>query len=256
MNTVPTGIQNEMETSKLTNDDFWRNYWRGKASAFSLDVTPRYLFADVIQAFVPQGIRSFLELGGFPGYFSVLFKKLYGAEATLCDSYIDEEAVNSLCRANAVDGIRVIKADLFELHTDPFDVVLSAGLIEHFADPAEVIAKHFELVNEGGYVIIGVPNFKGLNGLVQRISAPSVYRAHNLDVMKFQVLTDACQVNRAEVLYLDYYGKFGIWLEDWEQRSVFTRTFISLINQLRHLIWFESRSLSPYIVCIARKQPQ
>lgn len=245
-----------METNKLTNDEFWQNYWRGKTSAFSLAVTPRYLFADVIQAYVPQGIHSFMELGGFPGYFSVLFKKLYGVEAKLCDTYIDEEAVSALCRANAVDGIRLIKADLFELQTEPVDVVLSAGLIEHFADPAEVIARHFEFVKEGGYVVIGVPNFLGLNGLLQRISAPSVYRAHNLEAMKFQLLRDACQANHAEVLYLDYYGRFGVWLEGWEKRSFLTRALVSLVNRLRHLIRFESRLFSPYIVCIARRQPQ
>lgn len=243
-----------MGTMNLTDDDFWKGYWRDKASAFSLKVTDKYLFADIIRAYIPRGIQTFMELGGFPGYFSVLFKKLYGADAKLCDIYVDENAVKTLCKANEVADIGVIRENVFNLRTSKVDVVLSAGLVEHFANPAEIIKKHFEFVNEGGYVIIGVPNFLGLNGWVQKWADRKLYDAHNLDAMRLATLIGACEANDAEVIYANYYGKFGIWLENFQGRSFATRAFLSLVNKVRYLIWFESRMFSPYIICIARKR--
>lgn len=242
-----------MNTTNLTGDAFWEKYWRDKESAFNLVVADNYLYADVIQTYIPKGINSFMEIGGFPGYFSVLFKKLYGVEAKLCDTYIDERAINALCKANHIDSIKAIKEDIFKLETEKVDVVLSAGLIEHFSNPADIINKHFDFLNDRGYAIIGVPNFLGLNGLLQRLMDNSLYRAHNLDAMRFSTLIDACHANNAEILYIGYYGKFALWLEDISKRSFVTRACLKLVNKMRNFIWFESKIFSPFIICIARK---
>jgi hypothetical protein len=72
--------------------------------------------------------------------------------------------------------------------------------------------------------------------------------------MKFATLTSACHANHADVLYINYYGRFGIWLEGFDGRSFLPRALLSVVNRLRHVIPFESRLFSPYIICIARKR--
>jgi len=243
-----------MNTTNLTSDAFWEKYWSDKQSAFNLVITDSHLYADVIQAYIPKGIGSFMEIGGFPGYFSVLFKKFYGVEAKLCDTYIDEGAVNALCEANHIDSIKLINADVFKLETEKVDVVLSAGLVEHFTNPTDIINKHFDFLNDRGYVIIGVPNFLGLNGLLQRLMDNSLYRAHNLDAMRFPTLIDACHANNAEVIYIGYYGRFALWLENISEIHFITRACLWFINKSRYFIRFESRIFSPFIICIARKR--
>ena len=47
-----------------------------------------------------------------------------------------------------------------------FDVVFSAGVVEHFTDPTEVIRIHLELMKNGGFLIIMMPNYA--NGSLYR----------------------------------------------------------------------------------------
>lgn len=242
-----------MNSLSLTDSEFWKRYWQGRDQLFNIVINDNYLYFDVISAHLPMKIKTFMEIGGFPGYFSILFRKFFRAEAKLCDTYIDEAAIRRLCATNGVDSIEAIRADIFDLQTAKVDVVLSAGFIEHFADPLEIISKHFDFVNDGGYVIIGVPNFLGLNGLLQRVVDNVLYKAHNLDAMKHVTLSDACRRNNAEVLHIGYYGRFGLWLENLDGRSLVTRLILKMLNMLRYLVWFESKILSPFTLCIARK---
>jgi SAM-dependent methyltransferase len=64
-----------------------------------------------------------------------------------------------------------------------FDAVFSLGLIEHFADPQPVVAAHARLLKPGGVLILGVPNFRGLNWALLKVFRPSVFAWHNLETM-------------------------------------------------------------------------
>lgn len=58
------------------------------------------------------------------------------------------------------------------------DLVLSCGLVEHFADTTACIRALAGMVRPGGMLLTIVPNMHGLVGRFQRVIAPSVYRVH------------------------------------------------------------------------------
>jgi len=72
--------------------------------------------------------------------------------------------------------------DLFSttFSRESFDLVHSAGLIEHFDDPLPLVKIHLDLVRPGGTVLISVPNYGGVYGAMGRRFGPSNLALHNL----------------------------------------------------------------------------
>lgn len=243
--------------SKLTSEEYWSEYWHSKSDSLICEVPEKYLFSDIIEQYLPKGRGcSFLEIGGFPGYFSVFFKKYFGCQVTLLDYYIDKQIVADLCHKNNIPpDIALIEGDLFNNHhKEKFDVVMSAGFIEHFTDSEEVIRKHVEMLKVNGYLLIGLPNFKGLNGLLQHLMDRENMQGHNLACMDIGLLERIFKQQKIEVLHADYYGKFSLWLEKIERRSFITRSFIWLSNILgSFLVRKESKLFAPFIFLIGRK---
>jgi SAM-dependent methyltransferase len=66
------------------------------------------------------------------------------------------------------------------LPRDSFDLVFSAGFIEHFEDGCGVVRTIGEYVKPGGVLITLVPNLVGVWGPVQRRLDPEVYSVHTL----------------------------------------------------------------------------
>jgi SAM-dependent methyltransferase len=111
--------------------------------------------------------------------------------------------------------IDVVVGDVFDVELPrSYDVVLSGGLVEHFRDPARVLERHHDFVADGGTVAVTVPNFLGLNGLVQQWFDRETLATHNLALMRPDVLAAAVAaagpVAESEGFY---YGGFRAWLE-------------------------------------------
>lgn len=175
--------------SALTTPDHWDDYW-GEA-VLPVAVTPgtatsTTAILDVIDRFAASASPlSVLEIGGAPGGYLVHLWRTFGHHVCVLDN---SPAGVALSRRNfellGVPG-RVLERDLFApAEADlKFDLVFSLGLIEHFQDTTSVIDAHLSYVKPGGTLIVGCPNFRGLNGkLLQRLS-PSLLRWHNLDAM-------------------------------------------------------------------------
>ena len=73
----------------------------------------------------------------------------------------------------------VEEADFFRLR-GAYDVVLSAGVVEHFDDAAEVVATFARLVRPGGYLVTDVPNLAGFNGALHRLLKPETFASHRV----------------------------------------------------------------------------
>jgi len=243
----------------LTGKEYWSSYWASKHKTLIKTVTESYLFADILKKYLPvkQGF-SFLELGGFPGYFCIFFQKYFGYDTSLLDFHIDCNVVKTLCEANNLqDTIEIIKSDILEYDArEKYDVVLSTGLIEHFQNPEIMIKRHADFTKKDGYAVVCLPNFRGINGFFQKIFDPENYKAHNLRCMDLNYLRRTFAMYHLDVIYSSYYGKFGLWLEEIERRSRSIQYFIRLCNFLGSLLCSknESRLFSPYIVLIGRNQ--
>ena len=126
---------------------------------------------------------SVIEIGCAPAKWLVEIAESTGARVEGVE-YSERGAQLSQAnlRACAVKGT-IHHADFFAHPAAPYDLVLSLGFIEHFEDLDEVFARHLEFVRPGGRLLLGVPNFLGLNGFLQRHSDRSYLGLHNLRAM-------------------------------------------------------------------------
>jgi SAM-dependent methyltransferase len=135
----------------------------------------------LLRGIVRQG-TSFLEIGCAPGKMLSWVAAVLGAEVSGLD--YSGPGVRVARRLFAELGIHadIRNEDVFSttFADGSFDVVYSAGVIEHFADPTRIVRIHAELLKPGGLALITVPNLGGLYG---RLASPETLAIHNLDIM-------------------------------------------------------------------------
>jgi SAM-dependent methyltransferase len=199
--------------------------------------------------------NSFIEIGGFPGVYAAYFYKQGCKEVSLLDFYIDNNRINSFEKISNIpkDTIQCIESDFFKFKTEKkYDIVFSCGFIEHFMDTKDVITRHISLLADNGSLLIIVPNFRGINGLVQYIFDRKNLRAHNLNSMKFSVLKDIITDLGLKNISIEYTRKPMVWLEPKVCTS-FIRKAVKLFSHFLKLFPVKCRLLSPYIVVYAKK---
>ncbi len=244
----------------LTDKNFWEKYWENKID-LSVKIPPNYLFHKELEAIVKtENVQTAIELGGFPGYYAVFLKKYLHLEVTLLDYFIHQPITEALLKTNglAKNDIRVIETDLFNYTPQKqYDLVLSCGLIEHFNDTADIIRRHVNFLKPNGTLFITLPNFRAVNGWLQKTFDKSNYHKHNINSMNPQLLADICWQLGLEVLQSRYFGKFSVWLENEREKSFATRLLKKAIwlsgKVFTKIIPFESKKLSPYIILEAKK---
>jgi len=247
-------------SNELTDKAFWANYWETK-KGLAFTVPPTYTFHKLLrQAVSENNATSAIELGGFPGYYAIFLKKYLGLKTTLFDFYVHQPVLKEVLQANQLEekDIKVIEGDLFQYQPkEQYDLVLSCGLIEHFNDTKDIIARHLPFLKPGGTLFITLPNFTGVNGWVQRQYDPGNYEKHNISSMNPPLLAEYCKELGLKNVEAYYYGRFSIWLENKAQQTGLVKAFIKMLwltgKIATRIIPVESKRLSPYIVLQAIK---
>ncbi|MFM6976628.1 MAG: class I SAM-dependent methyltransferase [Sphingobacteriaceae bacterium] len=245
---------------KLTDRNFWAAFWESKEDLI-FNIEADYVFGKRLGELVQErGYQSAIELGGFPGYYSVFLKKHLGLDVTLFDYFIHQQLIDELLAKNglAPNDIQVIEADLFTYPAKAeFDLVSSFGLIEHFADTKDIIERHLNFLKPGGTLFITLPNFRGVNGWVQRTFDPENYSKHHIQSMNLTLLKGIAQDLGLKNIKTSYFGGYSIWLENRKKKSAAVRAFIQAIwfvgKVWNKIFPFESKALSPYIILEAQK---
>ena len=244
----------------LTDRPFWKAFWESRKGLIFY-IKPNYIFGDILAKLIAEKkIKTAIELGGFPGYYSAYLKKYQHLDTTLFDYFIHEGLINQLLEKNDLQpgDINIIEADLFKYKTERlYDMVLSFGLIEHFNDTQSIIETHLQFLKPGGVLFITLPNFKGVNGWVQRKFDRDNYDKHNINSMDLTLLADACKALGLKEVEAYYHGKFTVWLENKSEQSSIAKAIVKTIwfagKIATKLVPVESKSLSPYIVLKAVK---
>jgi trans-aconitate methyltransferase len=247
-------------SNELTDKAFWANYWESKKDV-AFTVPPKYTFYKLLQQVVSKSkTGSAIELGGFPGYYAIFLHKYLGLRTTIFDFYIHKPVLKQVLEVNQLteNDVDVIEGDLFDQQPkEQYDLVLSCGLIEHFNDTKDIIARHLPFLKPQGTLFITLPNFTGANGWVQRKYDMDNYQKHNISSMNPELLAAYCKELGLKNVEAYYYGHFSIWLENMGQQSAFTKMFLKGLwfagKIATKIIPVESRSLSPYIVLTATK---
>jgi SAM-dependent methyltransferase len=246
--------------TKLTDRNFWVNFWESKEDLI-FDVKANYVFGERLKEIaIENTYQTAIELGGFPGYYSVFLKKHLGLNVTLFDYFVHHELIDKLLIHNDLEtsDIKVIEADLFTYPAEAeFDFVTSFGLIEHFADTRNIIELHLNFLKPGGTLFITLPNFCGINGWVQRKFDLENYSKHHIQSMDLALLHHTAQQLGLKNIKTSYFGGFTIWLENRKNQSLLVNTFIKAIwisgKVFTKVFPFESKALSPYIILEAKK---
>jgi len=238
----------------LTDRNFWARYWSDYRPIPIVNVW----FERLLSRFPTAPGTTFIELGGFPGRFATYFKICFDYQVSLLDYYIDRKIVNGVEEVNGLPpgSIELIESDLFSFRTDrTYDVVFSSGLIEHFKDTASVLDAHYKLLNERGLLFVTLPNFRGLNGLLQKLLHPTNFKRHNIGCMDPAKLKSICAQFEFGHCETFYYGKPTFWLDGGARGGAAMRSIVThLSSSLSHLpLQPQNWLFSPYIIILAKK---
>ena len=177
----------------LTDTAFWENYWGRIALPDAIDETRSFdrALANGLRKRLSGATGDALEVGCAPGRWLAFLAREFGLRVSGIEYTPDGAAAT---RRNlellGVQGADIREADFLSTAPSPrYDVVLSLGFVEHFTDVETVIRLHSEWARPGGKVIIGVPNFRGVHGLLQRALDSDVLARHNLTIMDLDRLT-------------------------------------------------------------------
>ena len=127
--------------TELTDDSYWDAYWRERARQLPLEVHRGEAslqvgaILDMIDAYLPVGDASVLEVGGAPGQYLAYIHRRCSCRCAILDySAAGCDLARENFRALGVE-LAVYEHDLLAAElTDRFDFVYSLGLVEHFAD--------------------------------------------------------------------------------------------------------------------------
>jgi len=186
-------------------------------------------------------------------------KKYCNLNPTLLDFYFDEKIFRELIELNGVhrEDIRCVKDDIFlNIPTKRYDLVCSFGLIEHFLDIKEILNAHLKYMKPDAMLLIALPNFRGVNGLLQKFFDPAVLAIHNLEIMNPVLLKNALTDLGFIEIEVIYYPSTQVWLENLDQRGIFLNILLRVVNRLMTLsgkiIGNQNKVISNTIILMAR----
>jgi SAM-dependent methyltransferase len=195
----------------LVEKEFWEEeyYWANVQPPClpDLDMPFDQSMAHALERLAPaqQGERV-IEIGCAPAKWLAYYGQRFGV---IADGVEYSEKGANLSQANldalGLEG-KIHHADFFTTDAERYDVVLSFGFIEHFDDLEGVFARHLDFVKPGGRLVIGVPNFRGLNKTLQRWSDPAYLALHNLRAMDPALYRRLGAEHGLERLHQEYIG--------------------------------------------------
>ncbi len=167
----------------LTNSEYWDSNWKRMDIASSLKMKDHFYkcFQQMVKKKLKLGKKTLLEVGCAPGRFLVYFVREFDYDISGIDySKIGCELTRNNLYIAGKNG-HIIEADLLSdsLPKENWDIVFSAGLVEHFLDPKTILMKKYELLKPGGVLLTTIPNFAGFTGLIRKVMTKEVYLKHN-----------------------------------------------------------------------------
>jgi len=246
-------------TVGLTDERFWDEYWGAVTMPLEIDPSSNLLGGAIIEVFEryfrTREPLAMLELGGAPGQYSACLHRRLGHAITILDnSPIGCEKARENFELLGFPA-RVVEGDMFAPPADlgTFDVVFSLGLIEHFEDVTEAVRAHIDLVKPGGHLVLGVPNYRGLNEVVLRRLSPTFLDWHRLESMEPSTWDRFEQQLGLTRLYRGYMGGLELhtfWRNDsrkivdralhqglWHLGRLLMRRELAFLRRLNSRLW-------------------
>jgi len=231
-----------------------------------------YCLFDILRKSIDKKNKnsSIIEVGSAPGSYVIKVGSIfdlipYGVEYTATGAEI--------CKKNfarhGFDTENVFFDDFLSekfqnTHFEKYDIVLSRGFIEHFDNPAYITDAHIALLKPGGYLIISIPNLRGIYGLWTYLFNNPQLALHNIDIMKLKRFCQLFENKKMQKQWCGYIGTFSFWLFTFEKTGLVTKFVhqILIIAQLMLNIVFrllfkergiETSWFSPNLLYVGKK---
>jgi 2-polyprenyl-3-methyl-5-hydroxy-6-metoxy-1,4-benzoquinol methylase len=254
---------------------YWDQVWQGRAipKAFDPRVQTRndYVQQRLHEFFVETFANSrgcdqhLLEIGAASSIWLPYFAKEFGfAVAGIDYSEVGCEQARAILRQEGIAG-RIVHSDFVappEEMIGAFDVVVSFGVIEHFAETTACIASFARFMRPNGLIVSFIPNLVGAVGWLQKRLCRSIFDVHvPLDC---HALRQAHEHAGLEVLACRYFLGGGFTTLNLSCRrgsrfySATRRVPRALSIPFTFLDQFgvnvkPNRLTSPYVICLAQK---
>lgn len=168
--------------------------------------------------YLPGPGATVVEIGSAPGEHLVRLSEAfglvpYGIEYSSAGAQLNR----AVFAAGGLEPGHVLELDFFSDEClarcrERFDVVISRGFVEHFEEPARVVARHLELLKPGGLLVVTIPNLRGVNGGLTRLFHPELLPMHNLAIMSKAAFSRLFDSARVRPLACAYVGTFSFYL--------------------------------------------
>jgi 2-polyprenyl-3-methyl-5-hydroxy-6-metoxy-1,4-benzoquinol methylase len=231
-----------------------------------------YLLWDVIlpKYLPPKKGLKVVEIGSAPGEMLIRLKESfgfipYGIEYS--ESGVELNRKNFI--EHNIDPTNVIHADFLspefqEKYKDCFDIVFSAGFIEHFTNTREVVSKHVDLLTKGGHLVVIIPNLRGINYFLAYVFHKEILPMHNTTIMRKSEFCGLFDAKLLDTKLCEYYGTFDFGLFNTKEGSPlrFLHGFCKMCQAFLNVIFpalfknkgAESSFFSPYLIFIGVKK--
>lgn len=188
-----------MAGDELTTATSWDHIWEGgtrrRFSGLHSKLPSQVAWVNLLRRIldVPGRNSAVLELGCAPGTMIGQMHELrpdheYGG-IDISRSGLDIARARLTAKGIQAD---LLYGDMRDAVVALADLVVSFGLIEHFASPTQAMQDHLRFVKPGGYVAVTVPNYS--HPVVVRAMkwfSPETLATHNLEVMSTLALRKA-----------------------------------------------------------------
>jgi SAM-dependent methyltransferase len=237
-----------MTKGEYTSTEYWEKEWDNQKLQHLTEQNINNQILKIIKPALGNGAKV-LEIGCVPARRLYYLRNHFQIETFGLD-YALKGLFNSVKNGN-----NLVCSDLFNppFKDGTFDLVYSLGVIEHFTDPSNVIVKHFDMVRNGGLVLITVPNFYkySILSFVYKIGRKynEVKQTHNMEIMEIHNFIKLFKNMNIKILMNNYYGPCIIH----SPPNSHIRRLCGKLNKIIDRNAIESKFFSPDLVFIGRK---
>ncbi|PRM96154.1 class I SAM-dependent methyltransferase [Aliarcobacter cryaerophilus] len=252
---------------EITEKSFWEKYWGEIKLPQKVDFNFKNdrVIAETIINNVPKAKegQTALEVGCAPGKWMILLNEKLNYNINGFE-YVDvaaEKTRQNFLMCNIPENrFKVVTADfLTQIPSPIYDVVTSFGFIEHFENYDEIFQKHIEYTKKNGYIVIGFPNFRGLNYYIQlfidKVTGSKIIENHNIDMMDKSLMEEMIENSNQELVYIDYIGGFEAGLFNSNDiNNKLLKFTVKVINRFFSFIFGNTRNkyIASYLIFVIK----
>ena len=209
----------------------------------------------LLRLYLRPGMR-YVEIGCAPGkILSWVARELRTPVCGIDYSPTGVETAKWLCNGLSVEAdIRCEDAMVSSFQEGVFDLVFSCGLIEHFEDPAPMVAAHVKLLAPGGTALIAIPNYSGMYRKMQAWCDQDNLAIHNLNIMNEKSMLALASTLPDLTAQAFRFGSVSPWLISLSAKLGRAGKVLSWgLNFAAYLQPFDIKALCPLVVLEVRR---